>query len=199
MGSRRSRPLAAAGRRLGIEIEHVLHAGDVVGVDLRDAPHLRRDGLRSASAKRRRTVSRDRLSCAVSLTISPASRCSAWGAARRRVCAGGRYQQGFLLAGQLAFGAGARSSLRARSRLPSTNRRLVRYTVEPPTPTLAAISSSPTPASAASRICARLSLRAACRPPLRRVRVHRARIGSGSRDNLHSWPPPVRRRSGIDK
>ena len=27
-------------RRLGIEIEHVLHAGDVVGVDLRDAPHL---------------------------------------------------------------------------------------------------------------------------------------------------------------
>ena len=30
------------------------------------------------------------------------------GAARRRVCAGGRYQQGLLLAGQLAFGAGAR-------------------------------------------------------------------------------------------
>ena len=37
---------------------------------------FRRHGLRSASAKRRRTVSRDRLSCAVSLTISPASRSS---------------------------------------------------------------------------------------------------------------------------
>ena len=36
--------------RLGIEIEHVLHAGDVVGVHLRDAPHLPgRDALRSAS------------------------------------------------------------------------------------------------------------------------------------------------------
>ena len=31
------------------------------------------------------------------------------GAARRRVCAGGRYQQGLLLAGQLAFGAGAQT------------------------------------------------------------------------------------------
>ena len=32
-------------RRLGIEIEHVLHAGDVIGVDLRDAPHLPAPGL----------------------------------------------------------------------------------------------------------------------------------------------------------
>ena len=38
---------------------------------------------------------------------------------------------------------GRGSSLSARSRLPSTKRRLVRYTVEPPTPTLLAISSSP--------------------------------------------------------
>jgi hypothetical protein len=50
--------------------------------------------------------------------------------------------------------------------LPSTKRRLVRYTVEPPTPTLLAISSSLAPASAASKICARLSLRDACLPPL---------------------------------
>jgi hypothetical protein len=35
------------------------------------------------------------------------------------------------------------------------------------TPTLAAITSSLAPASAASKICARLSLRAACLPPLR--------------------------------
>ena len=33
------------------------------------------------------------------------------GAARRRGCAGGRHQQGFLLARQLAFGAGRDSSL----------------------------------------------------------------------------------------
>ena len=36
----------------------------------------------------------------------------------------------------------------------------------PPTPTLRAISSSLAPASAASRMCARLSRRAACLPPL---------------------------------
>src|SRR6266705_6243372 len=39
--------------------------------------------------------------------------------------------------------------------------------VEPLTPRVAAIWSSPVPASAAKRICARLSLRAACRPPLK--------------------------------
>jgi hypothetical protein len=42
-------------------------------------------------------------------------------------------------------------------------------TVVRPTHTLVAISSSLTPASAASKICARLSLRAACLPPLRRI------------------------------
>src|SRR5262249_52612791 len=61
---------------------------------------------------------------------------------------------------------GRGSSLSAASKLSSTKRRLVRYTVEPPTPTLVAICSSPTPASAANRICARFSLRAACLPPL---------------------------------
>src|SRR6266550_2568096 len=39
--------------------------------------------------------------------------------------------------------------------------------VEPLTPRVVAICSSPEPASAAKRICARLSLRAACRPPLK--------------------------------
>src|ERR1700674_4628723 len=40
------------------------------------------------------------------------------------------------------------SSLSAASRLPSTKRRLVRYTVDPPTATLMAMSSSLIPASA---------------------------------------------------
>ncbi len=55
---------------------------------------------------------------------------------------------------------GRGSSAKASSRLPSTKRRLVRVTVEPPTTTRAAVSASPAPASAAKRICARLSLRA---------------------------------------
>jgi len=54
---------------------------------------------------------------------------------------------------------GRGSSLSAASRLSSTKRRLVRYTVDPPTATLMAMSSSLIPASAAKRICARLSLR----------------------------------------
>jgi DNA polymerase III epsilon subunit-like protein len=65
---------------------------------------------------------------------------------------------------------GRGSSFSARSRLPSTKRRLVRYTVEPPTATARAISSSLRPASAASNIWARLSLRAA-RLPLLNIAV----------------------------
>ena len=60
----------------------------------------------------------------------------------------------------LRFAPGRGSSLSARSKLPSTKRRLIRYTVEPPTATARAISSSLLPASAASKIWARLSLRA---------------------------------------
>jgi len=43
----------------------------------------------------------------------------------------------------------------------------MQLTVEPPAPTLLAISSSLVPASAASKICARLSLRAGCLPRLK--------------------------------
>src|ERR1700687_1718270 len=96
-------------------------------------------------------------------------------AALGRVGAGGRHQQRLLLARELAFRAGARllaergSSLSAASSFSSTKRRLVRYTVDPPTATLMAMSSSLIPASAAKRICARLSLRAACLPALSRA------------------------------
>ena len=54
--SRRNRPPAAAGPAPpGIEIEHIFHAGDVIGVDLRDAPHLpapRRDRYRPSGWRR---------------------------------------------------------------------------------------------------------------------------------------------------
>src|SRR6201988_3545691 len=64
---------------------------------------------------------------------------------------------------------GRGSSKSARSRLPSTKRRLVRHTVEALTATWRAMIASFSPASAASRIWARLSVRAACRPPRNRA------------------------------
>src|SRR5271169_4864382 len=68
-----------------------------------------RHGLRSFSAKRRRTVSRDTLSCAVSLTSSPDSSSSV----QRARPAGGLEQavatsRAFLLARELAVCSGAR-------------------------------------------------------------------------------------------
>src|SRR6516225_4079193 len=61
-------------------------------------------GLRWFSAKRRRTVSRDKLSWSVSLTIAPASSSSV----QRARPSGGLEQaveEGFLVAGQLTIGA----------------------------------------------------------------------------------------------
>lgn len=152
-----------------------------------------RHGLRWFSASRRRTVSRDRSSCAVSLTISSASRSTV----QRARPAGGFEQavatsSAYSLPVSLRSAPGRGSSLSARSRLPSTNRRLVRYTVEPPTPSVAAISSSATPASPASRIL----------PACRRTEVlptHGAPIGSGRHDSVHSSQPPGWRPSRINR
>src|ERR1700693_416379 len=60
--------------------------------------------------------------------------------------------------------------------------------VDPLTLTVAAICASPAPASAARRICARLSLRAACRPPLKSA------VSSLRSDWLSStrYPPFIR-------
>ena len=129
-----------------------------------------RHGLRSFSPRRRRTVSRDRLSCPVSFTISSASSSSV-----QRARPAGGFEQAVATSRASSLPVSLRSapgrgcSFSACSRLPSTNRCLVRYTVEPPTRTLAAIWSSFTPASAASRICARLTFRDVRLPPLRRA------------------------------
>jgi len=127
----------------------------------------RRQGFRSFSASHRRTVSRDSSPCSVSVTISSASNSKV----QRARPAGGLAQavatsSASSLPLSLRAAPGRDASLSVASKLPSTKRRLVRYTVEPPTPTLRAISSSPAPASAASRICARFSLRAEWLPPL---------------------------------
>jgi hypothetical protein len=42
------RPLRT--RRLGVEVEHVLHTGDVAAIDLWNAPHVRRRGNHRAAA-----------------------------------------------------------------------------------------------------------------------------------------------------
>src|SRR6195256_5761254 len=96
-----------------------------------------RQGLRSFSARRRRTVSCDRLLCSVSLTIAPAKSSSV----QRARPSGGLAQavatnRASSLPVSLRSAPGRGSSLSARSRLPSTKRRLVRYTVEPPTATV---------------------------------------------------------------
>src|SRR5260370_7996351 len=95
-----------------------------------------RHGLRSFSAKRRRTVSRDRPPCSVSLTISPASSSRV----QRARPAGGLEQavatrSASSLPVSLRRAPGPGSSLTPAARLPSTNRPLFRYTLQPPTPT----------------------------------------------------------------
>src|SRR3954447_7564836 len=100
-------------------------------------------GLRSFSAKRRRTVSRERLSCGVRRTISPASSSRV-----QRARPSGGLEQAVATSSasswpeSLRAAPGRASSLSARSRLPSTKRCLVRRTVEALTATLAAIASS---------------------------------------------------------
>ncbi len=120
----------------------------------------RRQGLRSFSARRRRTVSRDSSPCSVSLTISPANSSRV----QRARPVGGLEQavatsSASSLPLSLRCAPGRGSSLSAAARLPSTKRCLVRDTVEPLTPMPRVISLSLAPASAASRICARFSLR----------------------------------------
>ncbi len=135
----------------------------------------RRHGFRSSSARRRRTVSRDTPSCSVSRTIArpadPASsacvpRASEHAYKVRGVGAGGGNEQRRLLARQLA--GPLRTGLLAERQLQVALHEAPFGSVDrdPLTERLLAIISSMTPASAASRICARLILRAACLPPL---------------------------------
>src|SRR5580704_1064139 len=146
-----------------------------------------RQGLRPFSASRRRTVSPDRLSCLVSLTMASAKSSSV-----QRARPSGGFAQAVAtskassLPVSLRSAPGRGSSLSARSRFPSTKRRLVRYTVEPPTATVRAISSSLQPASAASNIWARLSLRAA-RLPLLNIAVSSPRSAWLSSTQLRTF------------
>src|SRR4051795_3451885 len=130
----------------------------------------RRQGLRAFSARRRRTVSRDRSSCSVRFTMLSASRVSVH---RLRPSGGGEQAVATRRASSrpdsLRAPPGRGCSPKAASSPSSTKRRLVREIVDSLSPRLAAMLSSSTPASAANRICTRLSRRAAILPPLDRT------------------------------
>src|SRR5258708_2689741 len=127
-------------------------------------------GFSFISASRRPTVSPDSVSCAVRRTISSASR----SIVHRARPTGGREhatatKTASSLAPSLRGAPGRGDSLSATAKPSSTKRCLVLYTVDVPTPTVRAISSSVDWASAARRICARLIWRTAPWPPLRSV------------------------------
>jgi hypothetical protein len=96
--------------RFGIEIEHVLHAGDVFAVDLWNAPHILAPGLEAvfgqppAHRLARQALVVGKLDHRVGQKLQRPA-----GATLGRVCASRCHQQGFLLAGELA--------LRPRTRL----------------------------------------------------------------------------------
>src|SRR6202163_595947 len=158
------RPLGIG--RFGIEVEHVLHAGDVFAIDLRNAPHVFTPGLEAifGQAPPNRLVRQalvlgelDHRPC--QQLKRPA------GAALGRAGTDCRHQQGFFLARKFALRSGTR--LFAQRPLQIAFHAASLGPVHGPAPTLLlAISSSLAPASAASKICARLSLRDACLPPL---------------------------------
>jgi hypothetical protein len=102
--------------RLGIEIEHILHARDIGAVNPRNAPHVPAPGLEvvlgQAPAHRlaRQAVMLGEPDHRVGQQLQRPAR-----PPLGRGGAGGRHQKGFLLARQLAVGAAAR--LLAESRL----------------------------------------------------------------------------------
>ena len=90
---------------LGIEVEHILHAGDVLGVDLGDAPHVLLPGLEmvlgqaSADGLPRQTVMVGQLDHRASQQLQRPA-----GATFGRARTGGGDEEGFFVAAQLAIG-----------------------------------------------------------------------------------------------
>ena len=95
--------------RLGVEIEHVLHAGDAIRVEGGNAPHVLAPRLEFVLGQtpRRRLARQALVGRHLDQRVRQQFQRPA-GAARRRARAGGRRQQSFLLAGELAFRSGTR-------------------------------------------------------------------------------------------
>ena len=95
--------------RLGIEVEHVFHAGDVFAVELGNAPHILAPRLEAVFGQPpAHRLARQALVVG-QLDHRPGQNSSVQRASLRGTRAGGCHQQGFLLAGELA--------LRPRTRL----------------------------------------------------------------------------------
>lgn len=101
------RPLGIG--RLGVEVEDILHAGDVFAIDLRNAPHVFAPGfeviLGQASPNRfvRQAVVFGELDHRTCQQLERPAGTTLW-----RIGAGCRHQQGFFLAREFAFRPGAR-------------------------------------------------------------------------------------------
>src|SRR5262249_11580295 len=143
---------------------------------------------------RRRTGSRDRSSCSVSLTIAPANNSRV-----QRTRPSGGFEQAVATSSasslpvSLRAAPGRGSSLSAASRLPSTKRRLVRYIVDPAMARLVAIASSLTPESAASRDLRPLQLarRVLATAQQRGQRLALALVQLDPVTYIHRCPPAV--------
>ena len=148
--------------RFGIEVEHVLHAGDIFAIDLRNAPHVLAPRLelvlRQAAAHRlaRQALVLGQLDHLAGQQLQrPAARPA--GGLEQAVATSSASS----LPVSLRSAPGRGSSLSAGSRLPSHEAALGAVHRRAADRDAAwRSSSSLTPASAASRICARLSLRA---------------------------------------
>ena len=93
--------------RLGVEIEHVLHARDVLAVDLRHAPHLLAPGLELVLGQApAHGFTRDAIVLGEAHHLAGEQFDGPASAALGRAGARGRNQKSFLLAGELALGAG---------------------------------------------------------------------------------------------
>src|SRR5215211_47504 len=154
-------------RSFGVKVEHVFHAGDIFAIDPGDAPHVLAPGLEVVfgQSPANRLMRQALVVGKLDHLASQQLQCPA-GAPRRRLGAGGCHQKGFFLAGELA--------LRSRTWLFGERPFEIALHEAPlgaidgraSHPTVRAICSSLLPTSAANRIWARLSLRAACLPAL---------------------------------
>jgi hypothetical protein len=97
-----NRPLGIG--RLGIEVEHVFHDGDIFAVNPGNAPHIPAPGLETVFSQppahrlARQALVPGELDHGVGQQFQRPA-----GATRGRVCASGCHQQGFFLAGELAL------------------------------------------------------------------------------------------------
>src|SRR3954469_10493918 len=177
---------------LGVEVEHLLHAGDVLRRDRRDTPLLLQPRLDPLFFSTRRTVSCEQLSASPHSTTRPAS-----SRIVQRPRPSGAWLHASATSRASAFSERqGRAPGRGRSLMApspsSTKRRRVRSTVAWPTPSAVTISASVAPRAAWSRMRARVILRAGVLP--RRIKACNSARSSSVRSTIYffmSGRPPM--------